>query len=84
MRTRTRSAETSAHPRNEPCATTAPLSPKVLEELRCELESAVAFADYCLFLSAGRCRDRSAQLVEIAEALMAETVEALKAAERPG
>jgi hypothetical protein len=47
------------------------------EELLAEVENAVAFADYCRFLTAGRCEERSAQLIEVAEALMAETLDAV-------
>ena len=60
-------------------ATTAPMSLQVRAELQCEFESAVAFADHCSFLTAELCGQRAAQLIEIAETLMAETLERLGA-----
>lgn len=65
-------------------ASTAHLAADILEELGTGFESAVAFADYCSFLTAGSCGERSAQLVEIAEALLAETVGALGVQTVPG
>jgi hypothetical protein len=47
------------------------------EELRCQLESALAFADYCAFLTAGQGSERAAELVEVAERLFSETMLAL-------
>ena len=64
-------------------ATTPAMSTKVRRELQGEFESAVAFADHCSFLTAGLCGQRAAQLVEIAEALMAETLEMLGATDYP-
>lgn len=83
MSTATERAEgTVAFDQSRVAESTAPLPVKVCQELHCQFESAVAFADYCSFLTAGSCGERSAQLIEIAEALMAETTEALNAAER--
>lgn len=64
-------------------ATTPAMSTKVRRELQGEFESAVAFADHCSFLTAGLCGQRAAQLIELAEALMAETSEMLGATDCP-
>lgn len=50
----------------------------VQEELRSQLETAEAFADFCAFLTAGAESDRAAQLVTTAQALYDETMTALR------
>jgi hypothetical protein len=47
------------------------------EELRCQFESVAEFADLCVFLTAGRSCDRASELVDVAEALLAEAMTAL-------
>jgi 3-methyladenine DNA glycosylase/8-oxoguanine DNA glycosylase len=69
--------------RVEASSTTPAMSTKVRRELQGEFESAVAFADHCSFLTAGLCGQRAAQLIELAEALMAETLELLGATDCP-
>jgi hypothetical protein len=64
-------------------ATTPTMSTKVRRELQAEFDSAVAFADHCSFLTGGLRGQRAAQLVEIAEALMEETLEMLGATDCP-
>ena len=59
-------------------STTPAMSMKVRSELQAEFESTVAFADHCSFLTAGLFGQRAAQLIEIAEALMEETLETLQ------
>lgn len=79
-----RTGSTVEASRTQVSATTAAqLSSKVRQELHCEFESAVAFADYCSYLTAGLCRERAAELIQIAEALMTETTAALTGADRP-
>jgi hypothetical protein len=56
--------------------TSPPACPQALE-LRCQFEAAVAFADYCAFLTSGGAGDRASRLVDAAEALLAETLQAL-------
>jgi 3-methyladenine DNA glycosylase/8-oxoguanine DNA glycosylase len=64
-------------------AATPAMTTKVRRELQGDFESAVAFADHCSFLTAGVCGQRATQLIEIAEALMAETLEMLGATDCP-
>jgi hypothetical protein len=54
-----------------------PGSANACQELRCQFDAAVAFADYCTFLTAGASSDRASQLVDAAEALLAEAMQAL-------
>ena len=65
-------------PPGVPQATTAqPPSARVLEELRHQFEAAVDFADLCSFLSGGSSGERASQLVDVAQALLTETVDVL-------
>ena len=50
----------------------------VQAELRLQLETAVAFADYCVFLTAGAGSDQAAHIVDRAEALYVETMDVLR------
>lgn len=50
----------------------------VQAELRLQLETAVAFADYCVFLAAGAGSGQAAQIVDRAEALYVETMHVLR------
>jgi hypothetical protein len=52
------------------------MASKTCEELRCQFESVVEFADLCAFLTAGRGSDRASQLVDVAESLLAEAMQA--------
>jgi hypothetical protein len=61
----------------------ARVSVKAREELRGQLDSAIGFADLCAFLTAGECSDRASQLVDLAERLFAETMQALGRAPAP-
>jgi hypothetical protein len=54
-----------------------PGSAKTCQELRWQLDAAVAFADYCAFLTAGSGSDRASALVDVAEELFDETLQAL-------
>jgi hypothetical protein len=53
------------------------MSAKTREELRCQFESVAEFADLCAFVTAGRSSDRAAQMVAVAEVLLAESMQAL-------
>jgi hypothetical protein len=46
---------------------------QVQQELATQLDTAVAFADFCTFLTAGRLSHQAAHLVELAQALYADT-----------
>ena len=46
---------------------------RVRQELSGQFEAAVAFADYCTFLTAGRLGGEASQLVSLAQELFAET-----------
>jgi hypothetical protein len=50
----------------------------VHEELCFQLDTAVAFADYCVFLAAGAGSDLAAQLVGAAQELYVETMDVLR------
>lgn len=65
-------------------ATTPEMTTKVRRELQGDFDSAVAFADHCSFLTAGLCGQRAAQLIEVAEALMVETLQMLGATDCRG
>jgi len=52
------------------------MASKTCVELRCQFESVVEFADLCAFLTAGRGSDRASQLVDVAESLLAEAMQA--------
>jgi hypothetical protein len=56
----------------------------VQAELRSQLETAVAFADYCAFLTAGAGSDQAAHIVDRAEALYVETMDVLRRQGMPG
>jgi len=78
-----RTEGTVAFDRTGAAGPTAELSAEVRQELHCQFESAVAFADYCSFLTAGTCGELSAQLIKIAEDLIEQTTETLRTADRP-
>ena len=50
----------------------------VQAELRLQLETAVAFADYCVFLTAGAGSDQAAHIVDRADALYVEVMDVLR------
>src|SRR3954451_15795158 len=79
MRTElTKRQRAAARPRDTDLAVPAPgVSAKAGEELQCQRDSAIAFADYCAFLSAGQSSDRAAQLIDLVETLFRETMQVL-------
>ena len=56
---------------------------RVRQELTSRYEAAIAFADYCRFLTSGRLSDQARQLVSLAEELLAETSEDLQQSRPP-
>ena len=50
---------------------------RVQDELAAQLDTAVAFADFCTFLTSGRVSDQADQLIRLAQILYAETTEDL-------
>lgn len=50
----------------------------VQQDLSRQFETALAFADFCTFVTSGRVSGQSAQLVSLAEALYTETLEDLR------
>lgn len=48
---------------------------RVQSELAGQLDTAVAFADFCTFLTAGKVSDQADQLVSLAQALYVETAD---------
>ena len=50
---------------------------RVQDELAVQLDNAVAFADFCTFLTSGRVSDQADQMIRLAQILYAETTEGL-------
>ena len=74
----------AAHPESRPADDRpSPLSAvpgvehRVQDELAAQLDTAVAFADFCTFLTWGRVSDQADQLIRLAQILYAETTEDL-------
>jgi hypothetical protein len=50
---------------------------RVKDELAAQLDTALAFADFCTFLTSGRVSDQADKLIRMAQILYAETTEDL-------
>ena len=57
---------------------------RIQEELAAQLDTAVAFADFCTFLTSGRVSDQADQLIRLAQILYAETTESLSGSRSRG
>jgi hypothetical protein len=69
--------------RSQPLYAVSRVDACVQRELYGQFDSAIAFADFCTFLTSGRLSDQARQLVSVAEQLLAETCQDLQSA-RPG
>ena len=64
--------------RSQPLYSVTGVDARVRQELTSQYESAVAFADFCTFLTSGRLSDQAGQLVSLAQELFSETNEDLQ------
>jgi hypothetical protein len=71
-------ADVTALPGSSPLYQVRGVSTTIHQELRSQLEAAMAFADYCIFLRAGAGSAHAVQLVDSAQALYDATIEALR------
>jgi hypothetical protein len=69
--------------RPTPLYVVAGVESRLQDELAAQLDTAVAFADFCTFLTSGRVSDQAERLVQMAQILYAETTEDLTRS-RPG
>jgi len=69
--------------RSQTLYTASKVDARVRQELTGQYETAVAFADFCTFLTMGRLSDQARQLVSLAEELLAETSENLQQSKHP-
>lgn len=65
----------AGHPvaRSQPLYAVSRVDVGVRQELDGLFDSAIAFADFCTFLTSGRLSDQAGQLVSVAQELLAET-----------
>ena len=70
----------AGHPvaRSQPLYAVSRVDARVRHELYGQFDSAIAFADFCTFLTSGRLSDQAGQLVSLAEELLAETSKDLR------
>jgi len=61
-----------------PLQVVAGVESRVQDELAAQLDTAVAFADFCTFLTSGRVCDQADELIRMAQVLFAETTEDLR------
>jgi hypothetical protein len=75
----------TSHPvvRGQPLYAVSRVDVGVQRELDGQFDSAIAFADFCTFLTSGRLSDQAAQLVSVAQELLAETRKDLQRSRRP-
>ena len=69
--------EAGLYDRPSPLYAVPRVESRVQDELAAQLDTAVAFADFCTFLTSGRVSDKADELIRLAQILYAETTEGL-------